>query len=155
MNIAKFKKLEEVVNEFNMCWDEATRAEQTAREIIAAVQARIENDKNTTAERVAYLQSKIKDMRNSETVRRVANMELKAIESKSYGITAEEREAIETEINKGRAAMVDARKIKVREALQEAEEEIKVARKECLGRDFVLLERGIESRENELLKMQE
>lgn len=33
MNIAKFKKLEEVVNEFNMCWDEATRAEQTAREI--------------------------------------------------------------------------------------------------------------------------
>ena len=155
MNIAKFKKLEEVVNEFNMCWAEATRAEQTAREIIAAVQARIENDKNTTAKRVAYLQSKIKDMGNSETVRRVASMELKAIESKSYGITAEEREAIETEINKGRAAMADARKIKVREVLQEAEEEIKVARKECLGRDFVLLERGIESQENELLKMQE
>lgn len=155
MNIAKFKKLEEVVNEFNMCWDEATRAEQTAREIIAAVQARIENDKNTTAERVAYLQSKIKDMGNSETVRRVASMELKAIETKSYGITAEERKAIETEINKGRVAMADARKIQVREALQEAEEEIKAARKECLGRDFVLLERGIESQENELLKMQE
>lgn len=51
--------------------------------------------------------------------------------------------------------MADARKIKVREVLQEVEEEIKVARKECLGRDFVLLERGFESRENELLKMQE
>lgn len=155
MNIAKFNKLEEVVNEFNMCWDEATRAEQTAREIIVAVRERIEKDKKAIAGRVSYLQSKIKDNGNSETVRRVASMELKAIESKRYGITAEEREAIETEINRGRAAMADAGKIKVREALREAEEEIKAARKECLGRDFVLLERGIEGRENELLKMQE
>lgn len=155
MNIAKFKKLEEVVNEFNMCWEEAIRAEQTAREIIAAVRERIENDKNTIEDRVSCLQNKIKDVGNSETVRRVASMELKAIEAKNYGITAEEREAIETEINRGRAAMADARKIKAREALQEAEEEIKAARKECLGRDFVLLERGIEGRENELLKMQE
>lgn len=155
MNIAKFNKLAEVVNEFNMCWDEATRAERTAKEIIAAVKERIENDKSTTAERMAYLQSKIKDTGNSETIRRVASMELKAIEAKHYGITAEEREAIEAEINRGRAAIADARKIKVREALQDAEEELKAARKECLGRDFVLLERGIESRENELLKMQE
>ena len=51
--------------------------------------------------------------------------------------------------------MADARKIKVREALQGAEEEIKAARKECLGKEFVLLERSFESRENELLKMQE
>ena len=155
MNIAKFNKLVEVVDEFAMCWDEATRAEQTAREIIAEVQARIKNDKSTTADRVAYLQGKIKDMGNSETVRRVANMELKAIESKSYGITAEEREAIEAEINRGRAAMADARKIKVREALQEAEEEIKASRKECLGKEFVLLERSFESRENELINLQE
>ena len=154
MNIAKFKKLEEVVNEFNMCWDEATRAEQTAREIIAEVQARIENDKKIAAERIGYLKSKIANMENSETVRRVASMELKAIEAKSYGITTEEREAIETEINKGRTAAADARKIPVREVFQEAKEELEAAKNECV-KEFVLYERWIESLENKLLRMQE
>jgi hypothetical protein len=156
MNIAKFENLDALTEEYNMCWNEAKKADQEAKEILAAVKARIENEKKTASDRITSLKNQITDSGKSETVRRVAALELSGLEGKKYTITEEERAEVRQAIDRGRAALSDARKVSITEALKEAEAEIKAARAEtigCTSKDFVLCGRWLDERDNELSRL--
>jgi hypothetical protein len=156
MNKEVFEKLDEAATEYNMCWNVAKNADREAIELIAAVRARIENDRKTTANRITILKNQIADMGKSETVRRVAAMELSELEKKKITITTNEKKAIQQAIEHGRAAISDVNKIQIRDAIHDAEEEIKAVKSDTLaniGKDFELCAKWLDSRENELSKL--
>lgn len=149
MNMNAFEQVQEHAEEYITCWNEAKEANSAAKEIIAAVRDRIAAEKEQDRQRADELKARCADSTKSETVQRVARLELEKIRAKTYGITEDERKALAAEIERGKAAVSDGSHLMqtVRDAIWNASEELATAKQETYGdgkKDFTLAARWIE-----------
>jgi hypothetical protein len=156
MNFGIFKDLEGKVNDYMTCCEEARNAERNAKELLTAVEKRIESNRASTQARINELKAQINTPDKSETVRRVAAMELKTLESKTFTATDEERKAITDEILMSRSAMRDADRGDIKNTFAEAKDELESIRLQTVGAnglDFTLMERWLAGIEDKLAKL--
>jgi nucleoid-associated protein YejK len=156
MKFEIFKQLEEKVTDYNACCAEALNAEQNARGMLAAVEKRIESNKASTEERKKELTKQINSPDKSETVRRIARMELDKLEKMTFKATEEERKAIADEILMSRNAMKDADRDEIKKAFAGAKDELENIRLQTVGQkglDFTLIERYLDDYEEKLSRL--
>lgn len=118
------------------------------KNLLCAIQARIESERRRAADRAAELRAIIADQRRSETVRSLAQKELAELESAKYGPTEAEREAFAATTAAAKQALADLHRsyAALREALTAARAELETIRKDSLGStDLELMARWIES----------
>lgn len=154
MNMDIFKKVEDAAKDYNACWNAAVSANNAAREIISAVKERIEAEKQQDHKRVEELKASCKDSSKSETVRKMARLELEQIQARNYKITEAESRALFMEIQNGKKAIADGAKLIpfMRDALWNATDELNRIKADTCGssaKDFSLAAQWLGNTEKE------
>lgn len=154
MNIEVFERVNQLAKDAETCWNEANAAYKGSHEIISAVRERIEREKTSDAKRIEELQRQASDPTRSETLKRVAAMELETLQAKTYKINDAELAVATKEISRGRQALKDLRKIPMRDTIKEAENALKELRANTLGKhDTSRIDNILDKDEEYLRKM--
>lgn len=106
-----------------------------AKAITAAVAARIKGERERNEARIADLQTQANDPARSESVRRLARLEIEKLGAATYGPNEGEIGAFNEQINIAQTATSDAEKIRnrSRELFSDAADELARMRKDILG----------------------
>lgn len=146
---AIFETVQQLFEDYTLTDQGFQEAEHSAKEVVAAVKARLLEAQQANAQRIAQLEARAKDPSASETVRKVASLELARIRD---GVPAEilesERELFNSYLHDAEQANDDLRKIrsKMQEALTRANSELSQIRQATVGDQHAeLRERLIES----------
>ena len=145
MNV--FEQLMQSCEDVDTCGLSFRASRDAAKEICGAVRDRLESEREQAAARIAELETQQQDLGRSETVRRMAGMELEQLRGRTYAVTEEEQAAFDAEIGQAETALVDLRKAQagVREAIVAVTEEVNRLRLEALGhQDTDLMARWLE-----------
>ena len=129
-----------------------TDAHREQGAVLSAVRERIAAAKQRAEERRAELQATVADGSRSATVRSLAQRELDALATASYGPTIEERAAFDAVTQAGTQAVIDLRRTReaLRAAFADARAELEKLRGETVGTvDIDLLERWVASKTDE------
>lgn len=133
-----FEEFTSLCGDFAVCQTAYLDAHGRAKDVLGAVKSRLEAEQTQTAARMAELEAQKQDPGRSETVRRMAALELKQIKNRAASApTPEEIEAFQQEITTADDAVRDMRvlKQKVREAIDAVNAEVARLRGETLGHD--------------------
>lgn len=135
MSTNNFDRIAQLKEDYAITRGQLMGAHNSARDIVGAVRSRLEADREQTAARTTQLEAQAADPERSETVRRVAEMELTRLRSRTVAATAEETAAFEEQLAICETAKKDAVKIQqqMRTALSEVDKEIKAIRAAVLG----------------------
>lgn len=106
------KKLDQLANDYKAVCICLRTAEDEAREILAAVGARIDSEKAYNSKRVKELEATVKDGARSATIQRMAQLELEQLRAAAPTITQQERQAYEAKCTEACQALADLRKTK-------------------------------------------
>ena len=123
--------------DFTVCRTAFLDAHERAKDVMDAVKARLEAERAQAAERIAALEQQQGDPARSETVRRMAALELAQLQARTYAVTKDEQAAFAEAVNDAETAVRDMRQLsrKIREAIDSLNEEIKQMRANTLGFD--------------------
>lgn len=130
-----FNDLVQLKTDYEMTWDALKRARDAANEVKESVSTRIEREKKQIEERAAELENIRSDMLRSETVRKMAEIELSRIDEYVFDVVPEEAEAFYREIKIAEQAARGLKEIQrqTKKAIDEAEGDIRRIRSEILG----------------------
>ena len=145
MNV--FEEFTSLCMDFSVCRTAFLDAHERAKAVMVAVKDRLEAERAQAAERIAALEQQQGDPARSETVRRMAALELDRLKSLPVpSVTAEERAVFLEEYNGAVTALRDLGELraKIREAIDAVNAEVKRLRGETLGQDMDLCGRWIE-----------
>lgn len=100
--------------------------------IIAITRERIATDKQETAEKIEQYKKTVADQSRPQTVRRIAEKELEALQNCTFSASDEEREAFETAFEAEKRALSDLGKAKtqVNEAFADVRRKLEEMQKE-------------------------
>lgn len=131
----KLTILERLHTEYSGCWTIFDVAHSEAKEIAAAAGARIKSERERNEARIADLQTQASDPARSESVRRLARLEIEKLGAATYGPNEGEIEAFNEQISIAQTATSDAKKIRdrSRELFSDAADELAQMRKAVLG----------------------
>lgn len=149
IDMNKFKQVATLADEYNSCWSAINEANYAADQMIDAVKERITDEKKRDAERLAELQKRCADTETSETVKKMAMIEMNQIKERLYTTTDFELDTINYELDTMAQAIEDGRQIakKLRESVWNATEEINKVKAETYGnegKDFNLADHWLE-----------
>ncbi len=121
-----FDRITQMHGDYNLTVQQLKEADKAAHDIVGAVRSRLQADREQTTARTAHLTAQAADLSRSETVRRVAEMELAQLRSRTVTATEEETAAFEAELRKAETAKKDAAEIQrqMRGALNEAQKSL-------------------------------
>lgn len=142
-----FEEFTSLCADFSTCQAAYLDAHERAKDILDAVKNRLEAERAQTAERIVVLEHQQGDPAHSETVRRMAALELNRLKNLPVpSVTAEERAVFLEEYNGAVIALRDLGELKekIREAINAVTAEVKRLRGETLGYDTELCGRWIE-----------
>lgn len=146
---AIFETVQQLFEDYTLTAQGFQEAEHSANEVVSAVKIRLQEAQQANAQRIAQLEARAKDPSASETVRKVASLELARIRD---GVPAEilesERELFNSYLHDAEQANDDLYKIrsKMQEALTRANSELSQIRQVTVGDQHAeLRERLIES----------
>lgn len=142
-----FEEFTSLCGDFSTCQAAYLDAHGRAKDVLVAVKGRLEAEQTQTAARMAELETQKQDPGRSETVRRMAGLELARLKTlPAPSVTAEERAAFLEEYNGAVVALRDLGELngKIREAIDTVNAEVKKLRGETLGYDMELCSRWIE-----------
>lgn len=147
-----FTQVEQAVSDYETCWTAFKSAEQQAKDITAAVVARIAADRAQVDERTATLTTQSRDMDRPPVVRRLATEELARLQERTFEPTVDEEAAFAAAMEDARAALRDfeAVKIKLRELFNAVNQELQTMRSNTLGngpKDPELAKKWLDSEE--------
>ena len=132
-----FEEFINLCGDFAACQAAYLDAHERAKDILGAVKNRLEAERAQTSARVAELEVQTQDPGRSETVRRMAALELAQLQARTYTVTKDEQAAFADAVNDAETAVRDMRQLsrKIREAIDSLNEEIKQMRANTLGFD--------------------
>lgn len=130
-----FKRVQSLKEDFDIAMLAYRAAHDDAKDITAAVQERIESDKEQTSERLSVLRDTLEDETRAATVRRMAEQEIKRLEAQTFEPTEEERAGFDAAIEEAAGAVRDMAHIcsQFRAAFDEAKGELTQLRTATLG----------------------
>lgn len=130
-----FEKLTQLHEDFTATWAAFDAARHDADDIITAVRERLRLEQEQTAARVADLERTVKDFNRSESVRRMACVELSKIQKQQFFSTVEEQAAFMELIAQQETALRDLKQIQqnTKIAITGAQEAIQAIRVNILG----------------------
>lgn len=130
------EKLVQLHSDCTALWEAVRAANTEARDIMAAVGHRMENNRKTSAVRVATLAAQVADESRSSTLRRLAAQELEALQNATDSANTAEIAAFDEQILAGKQAIADLYDLKqeFRETLNAANDEIRELRAFVLGK---------------------
>jgi len=136
-----FKKVTQLKEDYDIAHLQLMSAHNDARDIVNAVSSRLEADIEQTDSRAAKLEAQAADTERSETVRRVASMELSKLRLKTFSPTEEEAAAFGEQIELLREARRDALNVqeKMSSAIIEAEQALKEIQSAVVGDESIML----------------
>lgn len=137
----KLTIIERLHTEYLACWTVYDAAHGEARQIAAAASARIKNERERNETRIANLQTQASDPARSESVRRLARLEIEKLGAATYGPNEGEIEAFNEQISIALTAISDAEGIRdrSRELFSDAADELAQMRKVILGDERKIL----------------
>lgn len=141
-----------LAHDFTATVQAITDAHKEQCDVLNAVRERIATEKRRAEERKTELQGTVGDGSRSATVRSLAQHELDALATASYGPTMEERAVFDAATQAGVQAVADLRQTReaLRAALADARAELETVREETVGRvDIDLLERWVAGKQDE------
>lgn len=139
MKYREFERLEQLSEDYEICFLAIRAAQTEGRDLLAAIQARIASERDRDQARADELKAQLSDKSRSETVRRIAAQELERLQRTEYHETAEERAAFEECTKELDKALLDAEKTKreLADALRAAKAAIETIReKSSEGKDL-------------------
>lgn len=146
---AIFDTVQQLFEDYNLTVQGFQEAERSANEVVTAVKARLQEAKQANVQRIAQLEARTKDSAASQTVRKVASLELARINNGSPAeVLDSERELFNGYLQDAEQANEDLKKIrcKMRETLTRANAELVQIRQATVGdQQAELRERLIES----------
>lgn len=104
------KQLDQLADDYRLTALSVKVAKGEAAEILDAITARIQQEQAHNEERRAELQTATEDKSRSQTVRKVAALELERLEGLTPTVTQEERALFAEKINEANAALSELRK---------------------------------------------
>lgn len=136
-----FEEFTSLCGDFSTCQAAFHDAHERAQDIFVAVKSRLEVERAQTAERIAALEQQQGDPARSETVRRMAAMELAQLQARTYAVTKDEQAAFAEAVNDAETAVRDMRRLQreIRQAFDDLNAELKRLRAETLGNQSVEL----------------
>ena len=144
-----FEMVQQLCADYELTVQGFEAAEKSANEVVCAVKERLHEAKQANAQRIAQLEERAKDTAASETVRKVATLEIERIRTELPAeILDSEKELFNGYLHDAEQANQDLNKIrsKMREALAQANAELSQIRQLTLGdAQGDLRERHIES----------
>lgn len=144
-----FETVQRLFEDYTLTAQGFQEAEHSASEVVSAVKIRLQEAQQANTQRIAQLEARAKDPSASETVRKVASLELARIRDGSPAeILESERELFNSYLHDAEQANNDLCKIrsKMQEALTRANSELSQIRQATIGDQCAeLRERLIES----------
>lgn len=130
-----FEQLTQTVADHETCLAAFKDAEKSARDISAAVAARIKADRAMHDERVATMTAQSMDPNRPAVVRKLAVQELDRLQNHTFGPTADEIAAFDTAMKDAQDALRDAVavRVKLRDLFTTAAQELAALRSNTLG----------------------
>lgn len=138
MNI--FEKFTGLCSDFDTVRGALLVSHERARDVLGAITGRLEAERRQTAERVKALEEQTHDPDRSETVRRMALLELERLQARTYEVVENEKAAFAEAIHDAKTATQDMRRLKVeiRQAISDIDATIRQLRADTLGFDVDL-----------------
>lgn len=135
-----FEKLEQLRDDHTIAWMAFKAVRHDADDLAAAVGARLRQEREQSAARVAELEQIVSDPSRSETVRRMAAAELAKIQERQFFATPEEVAAFSALVGEQESALRDIRQIQ-----EDAKAAIAAATKRVAEiRDTILCDQNID-----------
>lgn len=136
-----FEEFTSLCADFTVCRTAFLDAHERAKDVMDAVKARLEAERAQAAERIAALEQQQGDPARSETVRRMAALELDQLQARTYAATGDEQAAFAEAVNDAETAVRDMRRLQreIRQAFDDLNAELKRLRAETLGNQSVEL----------------
>lgn len=131
----KLTIIERLYTEYLGCWTVYDAAYGEATQIAAAAGARIKSERERNEARIADLQTQASDPARSESVRRLARLEIEKLGAATYGPNEGEVETFNEQISAANVAISDASTIReqCRQLFSDAADELAQMRKVILG----------------------
>ena len=131
MKFEVFKNLEETATDYRAVFLAIQTANREGNDITSSVAARITAERRQAETRATELGATIRDATRSETIRKMAALELERLNGQTYGPTDIEREAFDDAISELEQAAADAKTLqaKLTGLLKEARDELEEIRK--------------------------
>lgn len=141
-----FDKIRVLNEDHSAIWARFEECNQILKEIVKAVSERLENEREQTATLIYSATQKATDMSRPETIRKIAESELKNLEARTFSPTAEEIAAFDEVMREAQAALSDARKTRgeLIDAIRDAKSELENIRKKSGGESAELAERWLD-----------
>lgn len=132
-----FEDFTRLCADFSTCRTAYLDAYERAKDVFGAVKSRLEAEQAQTAARMAELETQKRDLVRSETVRRMAALELSQLQTRIYAVTEDEQAAFAEAVNDAGVAVRDMHqlRVKIRKAISDLNEAVKRMRAESLGFD--------------------
>ena len=130
-----FKNLDQLHKDFTITLAAYDAARHETKDMISATSERLQMEKDIAASRAAELEQTANDPDRSDTVRRVAAVELEKIRKQRVAATPEEQTAVAELINQQLTAITDLKHLQgeVRATIRAAKEQIETIRAKVLG----------------------
>ena len=153
--MTEFKKLLQLHEDFTITLAAFNAARHETKDMISATSERLQMEKDLAASRAAELEQTANDPDRSDTVRRVAAVELEKIRKQRVAATPEEQAAVKELILQQQAAIHDLYKIETatREAIRSVNIRVEEIRNDVLRFDIKLRETWIPGQEKEFARL--
>lgn len=135
-----FEEFAGLCADFDVCKGALLVSHERAKDVLGAITGRLEAERRQTAERIRALEKQAHDPGRSETMRRIAALELERLQGRAYAVTEDERTAFTEAIHDAETAAQDMRRLKVeiRQAISDLDATVKQLREDTLGFDVDL-----------------
>lgn len=136
-----FEEFTSLCADFSVCQAAYLDAHERAKDILMVTKDRLEAERAQTSARVAELEVQTQDPGRSETVRRMAALELAQLQARTYAVTTDEQATFAETVNDAETAVRDMRRLQseIRQAFDDLNAELKRLRAETLGNQSVEL----------------
>lgn len=151
-----FEKLIQLHEDFAIAWMAFKAARHDADDLVAAVGARLRQEREQSANRMAELERIMADSNRSESVRRMASVELAKIQERQFFATPEEVAAFSALVSEMEVALRDLKQIQtdVKAAFAAVAKRVAEIRGDILGDPNIdLAPRWVDGQKREFAKL--
>lgn len=158
MNKSIFQQVQQLAEDYDLTKQGFKESQKSVEDVIGAVKARLQEERQARAQRIAQLEKRANDPGAGETVRKVAQLELNRLrETPPVGVLDSERELFNGCLHDAEQAEKELGKIraKMRDTLSQANAELTRIRNFTLGDEgSVLNARVIESAQKDFTRLE-
>ena len=134
-------RIEQLHSDYLLTASAFKKARTAVADICKVSEERMQSEREEVAQKLQQLTERQSDTSRSETVRRLAGIELSKLQTWKPSVTVEEREAFAAAVKDAETAIRDMRKIQteIRTAFEETNKWLKKCRAETLGDEGITL----------------